>query len=129
MKSNNRVLRPLFWICLALCCLLGVLHIAATFLIFDHLTQRALYFAGTGLAGIILAFFNFATFRQTSADRLSHSLVHVSNGLMALFAVFAVLAVPEPQAYVGGAIFWGLFLTRLFLDRGSSAAEASAAER
>ncbi|MDQ3119203.1 MAG: hypothetical protein M3Q89_06495 [Verrucomicrobiota bacterium] len=119
MKKGVRVI---FWAGVAICGLLGVVHTAVTFFIFDHLTQRALYFAGTGLAAIVMALFNIAVWHEASASKLQRSLAHLANALMAGFAIVAVIAVPEPQAYVGAAAFWGLFLSSLLLDRGSKAA-------
>lgn len=116
----SKFARVLFRVSVSICGALGVVHTLFTFLIFRHLTERALYFAGTGLAAILLALLNIATWcAPAPANRLSRSLTHAANLLLATFAVAAILAVPQPQAYVGATAFWALLVAGFLLDRAS----------
>lgn len=112
------MIRVLFWISATLCALLGVAHTIVTFFLFHALSQRALYFAGTGLAILILVMFNVAIVQSTAPSRLSRNLLHGANALISIFAVLAILAVPEPQAYIGAFAMWGLLVSGILLDRG-----------
>ncbi len=122
----SKFARVLFWVSVSVCGALGVAHTIFTFLIFHHLTERALYFAGTGLAAILLALLNIATWcAPAPPNRLSRSLTHAANALLAMFAVAAIIAVPQPQAYVGATGFWALLVAGFLLDRASRATVAT----
>lgn len=112
-----KAVRMLFWISLAVVGLIGLVHTLFTFVAFDHLSQRALYFAGTGLGVVVLALFNLAVWRTSGTDRLARRLAHGANAVMAIFGFLAIRAVPEPQAYVGLVALVGLSISALLLDR------------
>lgn len=111
------MIRFLFRVSATLCALIGVAHTIVTFFLFHTLSQRALYFAGTGFAILILVMFNVAIAQSTSPTRLSRNLLHAANALMSIFAVLAIIAVPEPQAYVGASAMWGLLVSAILLER------------
>lgn len=112
-----KLVRCLFWISLTIVGLIGLVHTLFTFLAFGELTQRALYFAGTGLGVIVLVLFNLAVWHGPTPDRLARRLSHVANAIMVIYGCLAVRAVPEPQAYVGFGAFICLCITVLLLDR------------
>ena len=113
--------RVLFWICVSLCGALGVVHTLFTFYVYSQLTPRALYFAGTGLAAIVLALFNIAIWHGPAPSRFSRQLAHFANALMAGFGFLGPIAVPEPQAYIGTVAISGIFFAGLLLDRATAA--------
>ena len=82
--------------------LLALLGVAHTFLALPTLLRRpdaeTVWFAGTGLALLLLVFLNVA-FRRGPQDAVVRRLCHGSNVAFSLFGGAAVLAVPEPQAY------------------------------
>lgn len=81
---------------------LGVVHISVTPLIFESLTQRAMYFASAGLMMIFVALLNLILNRNhETLDRVSRGFVLTANLLCILFGAFAIITVPEPQAYFG----------------------------
>ncbi len=117
--TSSVTVRALFWTSAVLCIVIGVAHTAFTFVAFHQLSQRALYFAGTGLSVLFLALFNIAIWHVPNFSRVSRILAHTANLLMSIFAILAVIAVPEPQAYVGGVAVWGLLVAGVLLDRGT----------
>jgi len=112
-----KAVRLLFWISLTIVGLIGLVHTLFTFMAFDHLSQRALYFAGTGLGVLVLVLFNLAAWHGTNPDRFARRLSHVANGIMVIYGCLAIRAVPEPQAYVGFAAFVCLCIAVILLDR------------
>jgi hypothetical protein len=82
--------------------LLALLGLAHTSLAVPTLLRRpdaeTVWFAGTGLALLLLVFLNVA-FRRWPHDAIVRRLCHGSNVAFSLFGGAAVLAVPEPQAY------------------------------
>ena len=82
--------------------LLALLGVAHTSLAVPTLLRRpdseTVWFAGTGLALLLLVFLNVA-FRRGAHDAVVRRLCHGSNVAFSLFGGAAVLAVPEPQAY------------------------------
>lgn len=61
----------------------------------------AFYFASAGLALILLGFLNLALRSDDGRNRILRILCHLANIVMTAFALFAVLVIPEPQAYFG----------------------------
>jgi hypothetical protein len=64
----------------------------------------AMYFASAGLALMLLGFLNLALRSDTGGNRVLRILCHTANVVMTLFAIFAVVVIPEPQAYFGLAM-------------------------
>ncbi len=83
---------------------LGVVHTLFTFTFATALTQRAVWFAGSGLAMIFAGFLNIARARSAKSDKVVRALCHTANALLVVFGVLAAVAVNEPQAYVGIAL-------------------------
>ena len=75
----------------------------------------AMYFAGAGLAMILLGFLNLALRSDTGANRVLRILCYAANILMTVFAAFAVIVIPEPQAYFGLTMLVLLTLSALLL--------------
>ena len=80
---------------------LGIVHTSLTPVIIGRFSMGAMYFASAGLALILLGFLNLALRNDKGGNRVLRILCYIANCLMTIFAVFAVLVIPEPQAYFG----------------------------
>ena len=114
-------MRRAFWISTIVCGLIGAIHTGFTFVAFDHLSQSALYFAGTGIGTIVLVLFNVAVLGAKTPPVHTRLLLNSANTLMTVFGLVAVSVVPEPQAFVGLAGLLGLAVTGIVLHRRASA--------
>ena len=85
---------------------LGVLHVAVTFHDYDSFSLRALWFAGTGVAIILAGFLNLILLRDAGKDRVVRLLCCLTNLFFALlFAAVALFMLPQPQVFLGSALF------------------------
>jgi hypothetical protein len=84
--------------------LLGAVHTSLTPVLVGRFSMGAMYFASAGLALMLLGFLNLALRSDSGTNRVLRTLCHAANILMTVFAVFAVLVIPEPQAYFGLAM-------------------------
>lgn len=84
--------------------LLGVVHTSLTPVLVGRFSMGAIYFASAGLALMLLGFLNLALRNDAGGNRVLRILCHTGNVLLTLFAVFAVMVIPEPQAYFGLAM-------------------------
>jgi hypothetical protein len=82
-------MRTLYAILAALILLLGLVHLCATFLLFDGLSSRAIWFASGGLALILTGLLNLL---NRSYGATAPGLRWVTVGADAAMTVFAVLA-------------------------------------
>lgn len=95
--------------------LLGVVHTSLTPVLVGRFSMGAMYFASAGLCLILLGFLNLALRSDTGANRLLRGLCYTANILLAIFAAFAVIVIPEPQAYFGLAMLVLLTLSAFSL--------------
>lgn len=95
------MVKTLHTVCTLLFIALGVVHVLFTFTFATRLTQGVVWFAGAGLAAVFAGFLNVALGRGAGRDRIVRTLGHVTNALLLIFGTLAVVAVREPQAYVG----------------------------
>jgi hypothetical protein len=79
---------------------LATLHSALTPVLYDTWTQEALWFLGTGLGLLLLAVVNWAHVGLEPCRQPTAPLVRWANVVYLVFGVGALLAVPEPQAFV-----------------------------
>ena len=94
------MMRALYAVLAAAIVLLGVVHIAATFVLFDGLTSRAIWFASGGLALVFTGLFNLLNRAYGAlAPGLRWTTVGV-DAVMTLFAVVAGLAGAAPAAQI-----------------------------
>jgi hypothetical protein len=85
-------MRTLYLILAVLIILLGLVHISATFLLFDALNSRAVWFASGGLAIVLTGLLNLLN-RAYGAGAPGVRWVTVgANAVMTLFAALAGLA-------------------------------------
>lgn len=84
--------------------LLGLIHSALTACIYGDLGADALWFAGTGLAMVLVALLNMVVRRTGTSDAGVRLICHGANLAFLLVGVWGILAVGEPQAYVGFAL-------------------------
>lgn len=86
--------------------LLGIVHTSfAVPTLLKRPDPDTVWFAGTGLALILLVFLNVA-FRRASRDAVVRRLCHGSNLLFSLVGVAGVVTVREPQAYAVFALMF-----------------------
>ena len=84
----------------AVLALFALLHCGLTFFLYDQWSPDALWFLGTGLGLLLLAVSNWAHVGLEPCRLPTAPVVKWGNMLFALFAIAAVIAVPEPQAYL-----------------------------
>ena len=78
---------------------LGTLHTALTGPLYRALAPEAVWFAGTGLGLVLLGALNWAV-RRNPAEVTARRVCVVADWVLVVFGVAAVIAVPEPQAFV-----------------------------
>jgi hypothetical protein len=89
----------------------ALVHVGFT-VTYDRWNAGAVWFSATGLGFLLLAVLNLAVRADTGAPRV-RSVTRAANVVAVLFAVAAVVAVPEPQAFVLLAILAGQALAGL----------------
>lgn len=99
------MLQILYRICAWLIVALGLIHIGFTPFNYRGLSVAALWFIGSGLALALAGFLNLILLRDAGRDRFARLLGQIANlSLAALFAL-ALWLLPEPQVFVGLALF------------------------
>ena len=79
---------------------ISILHSSLTFSLYDGWTPDSVWFLGTGLGLLYLAVVNWAHVGLGPCDLPTAVVVRWGNWIFAVFGAAAVLAVPEPQAYL-----------------------------
>ena len=92
-------------ICSWLIVALGCAHIAFTFRDYDEFSLGAMWFAGAGFALVFAGFLNVAHIRSGGRDPLVRALTVLSDALCALLFAAALTLMPQPQVFVGVALF------------------------
>ena len=100
----------------ALVTLVALVHTGLTPFLYSGWSSNAVWFAGTGLALLLLGGANIAA-RKDHAAGASREFCRAANFGFLAFAVVAVVAVPEPQAFLllaslAGQAFAGLSVLR-----------------
>jgi hypothetical protein len=80
--------------------ILGALHCVLTFALYASWSPDAVWFFGTGLSLVLLALMNWAHVGFEPCPLPTARAVRYANVVYALFGAAAVVAVPEPQAFV-----------------------------
>src|SRR5215213_9306681 len=111
-------MKKLHWAAAILIVALGVLHTVVTFFEYDRLTMNAVWFAGTGIAIILAGFLNVALIRDAGKDSLVSAMCIVTNLLFFLGFGGATFMLPQPQVFIGVAIFGIATIGSLFAPRG-----------
>jgi hypothetical protein len=109
--------RVLLVVSASICALLGVVHVGFTFANYEQLSPAAVWFAGTGMALVLLAALNWATLAGPPPRPGIRRLVVGLDLLMVAHGVLAVRAVAEPPAYVVLATSVALTLSAQFVGR------------
>jgi hypothetical protein len=102
--------------------LLGVIHTSLTPILVGRFSMGAMYFASAGLALVLLGFLNLALRNDKGGNRVLRILCHIANILMTVFAAFAVIVIPEAQAYFGLGMLILQTLSAFMLRTGSGPA-------
>ena len=110
-------MRILLVVSASICALLGLVHLGFTFVNYEALSPAAVWFAGTGLALLLLAALNWVALAGPPPRPGIRRLVVGLDLLMVAHAVLAVRAVAEPPAYVVLATSVGLTLIAQFASR------------
>jgi hypothetical protein len=84
---------------------LGVLHVLMTFHDYDSFSLSALWFASAGVAIILAGFMNVILLREAGRDMVVRALCLITNLTFAVMFVSALLILPQPQVFVGAALF------------------------
>jgi hypothetical protein len=103
--------RGLLRLAIAVCALLGAIHVGFTRRNYDALSPDAVWFAATGFALLFLAALNWAALLRAHPERSVRLTVVVADIVATIGGSFAVYAVQEPQAYVLVLTFAALAVT------------------
>lgn len=110
-------MRTAFAGCAVVCALIGLVHIGYTFAAYDGLSLPAVWFAGAGLAVLLLPALNWAAWGERHPSAGVRRAALALDALMAVFAVVVVRVMPEPQVWVALASIVGMGVTGWALDR------------
>ncbi|HEY0672644.1 MAG TPA: hypothetical protein VGD27_10270 [Longimicrobiales bacterium] len=80
--------------------ILAILHSTLTFVLYDQWTPDAVWFLGTGLGLLFLAVSNWSHVGLEPCSQPTAPVVRWANFIFVLLGIAAVIAVPEPQAYL-----------------------------
>jgi hypothetical protein len=80
--------------------LFAILHSALTFVLYDQWAPDAVWFLGTGLGLLFLAVSNWAHVGLEPCRQPTAPVVRWANFVFVMLGIAAVIAVPEPQAYL-----------------------------
>lgn len=94
---------------------LGVVHTSLTPVFINRLSPGALWFAGAGLAMVVLGFLNVCLRRDAGRDRVVQILCHVANVLSTIFGALTAYVIDEPQGYFGLVLLITLTVTSFML--------------
>ena len=83
------MMRTLYLVLAVLIILLGVVHVSATFMLFDALTGRAVWFASGGVAIVLTGLINLLNRAYGAAARGVRWTAIGANAAMTVFAVLA----------------------------------------
>ena len=78
----------------------AVVHSGLTVLLYDAWSPDAVWFLGTGLGLLLLAAANWSHVGLEPCDLPTAPVIRWANYVFAGFGIGAVIAVPEPQAFV-----------------------------
>ncbi len=84
---------------------LGVLHVLVTFCDYDSFSVEALWFVGTGVAIILAGFLNLILLRAVGEDRVVRLLCCITDITFTILFAAALLVLPQPQVFLGLALF------------------------
>ncbi|MBA2338972.1 MAG: hypothetical protein H0V88_01130 [Pyrinomonadaceae bacterium] len=80
---------------------LGIVHTSLTPVFMSRLSPGAMWFAGAGLAMVVLGFLNVCLRRDAGRDRVVRLLCHVANVVFTMFGGLTAFVINEPQGYFG----------------------------
>lgn len=80
--------------------MLAVLHSVLTFLLYETWSPDSVWFLGTGLGLLFLAAANWSHVGESPCDLPTAPVIRWANVVFVFFGIGAVLALPEPQAFV-----------------------------
>jgi uncharacterized membrane protein YuzA (DUF378 family) len=84
----------------AILAVIASIHCVVTFMVYDQWSPDAVWFLGTGLGLLLLAAVNWSHVGLEPCNLPTALVVRWANLVFALLGVAAVIAVPEPQAFV-----------------------------
>lgn len=84
---------------------LGVLHSFVTFVEFNSFSPRAVFFFGAGISIIFAGFINLIRLHDTSEDKLIKVVSVLTNAICTLMFGVTILVLPQPQVFIGTALF------------------------
>ncbi len=80
--------------------LLALVHAALTLPLYRRWSPDAAWFLGTGLGLLLVGSLNLTHLGHEPCQRPTAWFVRVTNWAFAVFGALALVAIPEPQAYV-----------------------------
>lgn len=111
------MLRRVYQVSTYLAIALGVVHLCFTPFAYQTFTHNTLWFFGAGMAIVYAGFLNLARLAHPTANTL-RVLCLIANTVTALLFAVALSVVPEPQVFVGLALF-AMCTIATFMHRGA----------
>lgn len=99
--------------------ILGVVHMAATPLIFQDVKPSMMWFISMGLQGVVLGLLNLIFLRTQQADKASLRMNLIANAVVTIFVLVYAFIDHDIQSYVAVFLFLGLSVTSI-LNRANS---------
>jgi hypothetical protein len=93
--------------------LLGVIHLAFTFVLYNNLDNNSIWFFGTGLMYIFMGLYNLAAIK-VQFKSISYMAV-ILNFIGTVFTIAITYILGEPQAFVALVLVIYIFLGSLKL--------------
>lgn len=73
---------------------IGVIHTSMTPVFYDHLSEAAFWFAGTGLAAIFIGLLNISLWRGGAKDPVVRRTGNFANFLFLAFMIIGMIIMP-----------------------------------
>ncbi len=104
---------------------LGVVHTSLTPVFMSRLSPGAMWFAGAGLAMVVLGFLNVCLRRDEGRDRVIQIICYVANVVFTIFGGLTAFVINEPQGYFGLLLLLVITITSFTLRSAARRNEVS----
>ena len=95
---------------------IGIIHTSCTFYYFHSLSEPAIWFAGTGLAGIFVALLNMGIW-SNNASVMARRSVAAANFIFFFWLAASVSAIPRPSQVFVAAVGATMVISAEFFNQ------------